>query len=409
MLAGVSRRRHCARAISPDRPATATTTRRGRATSRCWRASSAPSARSRASRSSAERTRSSRRSRRARRRRDAAVGDGAPLRHAAQRDLRRAASRSRRARASLSRSRAARRRTARPRRASRRRSTSADVAAVFVQRSRGYAPRPSLAVDGCGAHRRCVARASQSRPLVLVDNCYGELVEEREPTHAGADLVMGSLIKNLGGSTRARRRLRRGTGATSSSGSPRACTRPDLGDALGPTLGFRPRVRARLVLAPLVVEQTLARSRLHGGAFSRARLSTWIRSRERVRTDIVQAIRLASATALIRFAAGLQKAMPVNARFRPEPGPVPGYARSGRSCRAAPSSAARRSNSRATRRCANRTRSTCKAACRRARSPRSALCRPGGWCRKLAGGRIALRRLGGRGIRRRSSASRRRW
>ncbi len=73
------------------------------------------------------------------------------------------------------------------------------VSTVFVQRSRGYAPRRSLPVAEC--ERACAAIKSIAPDVaVLVDNCYGELVEEREPTHAGADLIMGSLIKNVGGS-----------------------------------------------------------------------------------------------------------------------------------------------------------------------------------------------------------------
>ncbi|MGB8964737.1 MAG: methionine gamma-lyase family protein, partial [Candidatus Cybelea sp.] len=73
------------------------------------------------------------------------------------------------------------------------------VAVVFIQRSRGYAPRRSLHVEECERAYRAVKRVAPDA-LVLVDNCYGELVEEREPSQAGADLVMGSLIKNLGGS-----------------------------------------------------------------------------------------------------------------------------------------------------------------------------------------------------------------
>ena len=199
---------------------------------------------------------------------------------------------------------------------------SEDVAAVFVQRSRGYAPRPSLDVDGC-ARIVELARASKSRPLVLVDNCYGELVEAREPCHAGADLVMGSLIKNLGGG------LAPGGGyvAGRAGVGERVAARlyaPGLGDALGPTFGFGRAFVQGLFVAPLVVEQTLRGLDFTAALF--AQLGYRVDPQPgAVRTDIVQAIRLGERDALIRFAEGLQKAMPVNARYRPEPGPVPGY------------------------------------------------------------------------------------
>jgi cystathionine beta-lyase family protein involved in aluminum resistance len=199
---------------------------------------------------------------------------------------------------------------------------SEDVAAVFVQRSRGYAPRPSLDVDGC-ARIVELARASKSRPLVLVDNCYGELVEAREPCHAGADLVMGSLIKNLGGG------LAPGGGYVAGRAGvvERVAARlyaPGLGDALGPTFGFGRAFVQGLFVAPLVVEQTLRGLDFTAALF--AQLGYRVDPQPgAVRTDIVQAIRLGERDALIRFAEGLQKAMPVNARYRPEPGPVPGY------------------------------------------------------------------------------------
>ena len=193
---------------------------------------------------------------------------------------------------------------------------------VFVQRSRGYAPRPSLSVAACGAIAACV-KAASPRSYVLVDNCYGELVEAREPTHAGADLVMGSLIKNLGGS------LAPGGGYIAGRADliERVSARlyaPGLRAALGPTFGFGRAFIQGLFLAPEVVEQTLRGLDFCAALF--AELGFGVDPLPgAVRTDIVQAIRLGSSERLLRFAAGLQTAMPLNARFRPEPGPVPGY------------------------------------------------------------------------------------
>ena len=197
------------------------------------------------------------------------------------------------------------------------------VAAIFVQRSRGYAPRPSLSIGECAP---IFALIKKRRPdvAIIVDNCYGELVEEREPTHAGADLAIGSLIKNLGGS------LAPAGGYVVGRGDlvPRVADRlyaPGLGDALGPTLGFGRAFMQGLFIAPLIVEQCLRGLDFAAALFDELGYPV-DPAAGAVRTDIVQAIRLGSAARIRRFAEGLQSAMPVNARFRPEPGHVPGYA-----------------------------------------------------------------------------------
>lgn len=196
-------------------------------------------------------------------------------------------------------------------------------ATVFIQRSRGYAPRRSLSIAECERAIASVKRAAPSAD-VLVDNCYGELVEEREPSHAGADLVMGSLIKNLGGS------MAPGGGYVAGRADlvERVAARiyaPGLGDRVGPTLGFGRALFQGLFLAPLVVEQSLRGLDFIAALFEELGYDVDPKCGQ-ARTDIVQAIRLGSQALLQRFAAGLQAAMPVNARFRPEPGDVPGYA-----------------------------------------------------------------------------------
>lgn len=197
-----------------------------------------------------------------------------------------------------------------------------DVAALFVQRSRGYAPRPSLPIHAC--ERLCAfAKARRPDVAILVDNCYGELVEDREPTHVGADLVMGSLIKNLGGSIAPAGGYVAGRADLLERVAARLYA-PGLGDALGPTLGLGRAFVQGLFLAPLVIEQVLRGLDFAAALF--AELGYGVDPLPGAcRTDIVQAIRLGTPQALQRFAAGLQAALPVNARFRPEPGSVPGY------------------------------------------------------------------------------------
>lgn len=197
-----------------------------------------------------------------------------------------------------------------------------NLAAVFVQRSRGYAPRPSVDIAWC---ERAFAAIKARRPdvAILVDNCYGELVEEREPTHVGADLVMGSLIKNLGGGLAPAGGYVAGRADLVERVAARHYA-PGLRDALGPTLGFGRAFIQGLFLAPLTVEQTL-----RGLDFAAALFEELGYEVDPLpgagRTDIVQAIRLCNVDRLQRFAQALQTAMPVNARFRPEPGAVPGY------------------------------------------------------------------------------------
>jgi cystathionine beta-lyase family protein involved in aluminum resistance len=160
--------------------------------------------------------------------------------------------------------------------------------------------------------------------VVLVDNCYGELVEEREPCEAGADLVMGSLIKNLGGSIAPAGGYVAGRAELVERVAARIYA-PGLGAALGPSLGMGRALFQGLFLAPLLIEQCLRGLDFTAALFESLGFEVDPAPGAR-RTDIVQAIRLGSTERLQRFAEGLQAAMPVNARFRPEPGAVPGYA-----------------------------------------------------------------------------------
>jgi cystathionine beta-lyase family protein involved in aluminum resistance len=197
-----------------------------------------------------------------------------------------------------------------------------DVAAIFVQRSRGYATRPSVDVASI---ERLIAAVRRDAPgtLVLVDNCYGELVEAREPTHVGADAIMGSLIKNVGGALAPAGGYVAGRAEVVERVAARIFA-PGLGAALGPTLGFGRAFIHGLFVAPLVVEQALRGLDFAAALFDDLGYRVDPQPGA-VRTDIVQAIALGNPEALMRFARGLQSAMPINAKFRPEPGPVPGY------------------------------------------------------------------------------------
>lgn len=195
-------------------------------------------------------------------------------------------------------------------------------AVVFVQRSRGYASRRSLTI-GAIAGIVEVVRAAHAPALVFVDNCYGELVEEREPLEVGADVIAGSLIKNLGGGLAPAGGYLAGRADALDRIAARIYA-PGLGAALGPTLGFGRALVQGLFYAPLVVAEALRGLDFAAALFAELGESVDPLPGE-ARTDIVQAIRLGSRERLIAFARGLQRAMPINARFAPEPGPVPGY------------------------------------------------------------------------------------
>jgi cystathionine beta-lyase family protein involved in aluminum resistance len=198
----------------------------------------------------------------------------------------------------------------------------AGVDVAFVQRSRGYASRPALSAADCGAIARAVKAASPNA-TVVVDNCYCELVEEREPTHYGVDLVAGSLLKNLGGGL--------APGGAYVAGRADAVARiaahhyaPGLDAQVGPTFGFGRALLQGLFGAPHAVAESLAGLDFFAALFEDLGYAV-DPAPGASRCDIVQAIGLGSAEKVTAFARGLQRAMPVNARFRPEAGPVPGY------------------------------------------------------------------------------------
>ena len=197
-----------------------------------------------------------------------------------------------------------------------------ELRAIFVQRSRGYASRPSMSIDACNEMFSFI-RKRRSDVLILVDNCYGELVEEQEPSHVGADLIMGSLIKNIGGSIAPAGGYIAGRTDLLELVSARLYA-PGLRNALGPTLGFGRSFLQGLFLAPLVIEQALRGLDFAAALFLELGFGVDPQPGA-VRTDIVQAICLGTREALFAFSAGLQKSMPCNARFRPEAGAVPGY------------------------------------------------------------------------------------
>lgn len=197
-----------------------------------------------------------------------------------------------------------------------------DTRLVFLQRSRGYTWRRSLSVAELGA---CIDRLRRVAPgaVVLVDNCYGELVEPIEPTEVGADLVAGSLIKNLGGGLAP-------SGGYLAGGTEwveRAMVRltaPGIGPEEGPTLGLNRTLSQGLFMAPLIVGQALEGAVWAAWMLEQEGYEAWPRW-DAPRTDLIQAVRLGSIEAQKAFCQGVQSAGAVDHRAAPEPVMNPGY------------------------------------------------------------------------------------
>lgn len=196
------------------------------------------------------------------------------------------------------------------------------VKAVLIQRSKGYATRASLSVDEIGEMCRII-RAKNQAAAILVDNCYGEFVEEREPTHVGADLVVGSLIKNPGGGlapagayVAGRRDLVEGAAMR--------LTCPGIGRECGATFGSNRLLYQGLFMAPHTVAQALKTAVFAARLMELLGYETQPRS-DAVRHDIIQMIHLGEAGAVRRFCKGIQSGAPVDSYVTPEPWDMPGY------------------------------------------------------------------------------------
>ena len=193
---------------------------------------------------------------------------------------------------------------------------------ITIQRSKGYATRPSYSVEEIG---KLIAFCKECKPdvLCMVDNCYGEFVETQEPTNVGADMVVGSLIKNLGG------------GLAPTGGY--VCGRkeciercayrlsaPGLGREVGANLGLLTSFYQGLFLAPTVVSSAVRGAVFAAACYEKLGFRVVPGSGE-IRRDIIQAVELGSREAMVAFCKGIQSAAPVDSYVTPEPWAMPGY------------------------------------------------------------------------------------
>ena len=194
---------------------------------------------------------------------------------------------------------------------------------VTVQRSKGYASRPTLSVERIG---ELISFIKEIKPdvICMVDNCYGEFVERIEPTEVGADMIVGSLIKNPGGGLAPCGGYIAGTKECVEQAAYRLSS-PGLGKEVGATIGgVNKEFYQGLFLAPTVVAGALKGAIFAANAYEKLGFKVVPDGKEE-RYDIIQAVELRSAKGLIAFCKGIQAAAPVDSLVTPEPWAMPGY------------------------------------------------------------------------------------
>ena len=194
---------------------------------------------------------------------------------------------------------------------------------VLIQRSRGYAWRASLRPEEMAPLSEAV-HAARPDVFVMVDNCYGEFICDREPTHYGADVCVGSLIKNAGGGLAPTGAYLAGTGRAIARIEARL-TAPGLGREVGSYAASYQPFYQGLFMAPHTVVQALKTAALAARAFELLGMKT-TPAFDAPRADIIQAIEMGSPEGMIAFCRGIQAASPIDASAVPEPWDMPGYA-----------------------------------------------------------------------------------
>ncbi len=193
---------------------------------------------------------------------------------------------------------------------------------VTIQRSKGYSYRPTLSVSQIGELITFI-KGIKPDVVCMVDNCYGEFVETIEPTEVGADLCVGSLIKNPGGGLAPIGGYIVGKEKYVEKAAMRL-TAPGLGKEVGATLGLNQPVLQGLFLSPEVTNNALKAAIFAAAIYEKLGFEVMPNAFED-RHDIIQAINMGNADNVIAFCQGIQKGAPVDSYVTPEPWDMPGY------------------------------------------------------------------------------------
>ena len=197
-----------------------------------------------------------------------------------------------------------------------------DVKLIEIQRSRGYSTRKSLTIDKIENVIKEI-RKIDSEVIIMVDNCYGEFVEEKEPTEVGADIIVGSLMKNLGAGIATSGAYIAGKKELIELCAERL-TAPGIGKEIGPSLNQNTAFIKGLFFAPSVVASSVKTAVFTSRMLEKLGYEIDPKYDEK-RGDIVQTIKLGSKDKLVKFCQGIQRGSPIDSHVIPEPSPMGGY------------------------------------------------------------------------------------
>ncbi|SFP90765.1 Cystathionine beta-lyase family protein involved in aluminum resistance [Butyrivibrio proteoclasticus] len=197
-----------------------------------------------------------------------------------------------------------------------------NIKLVTIQRSKGYQTRPTLSVERIGELISFI-KGIKKDVLCMVDNCYGEFVERIEPTDLGADMVVGSLIKNPGGGLAPIGGYIAGKKECVENAAFRL-TSPGLGKEVGASLGILPQFYQGFFLAPIVTASALKGAIFAANIYEKLGFEVCPNGSED-RFDIIQAVTFGKPEGVIAFCEGIQAAAPVDSFVTPEPWDMPGY------------------------------------------------------------------------------------
>lgn len=197
-----------------------------------------------------------------------------------------------------------------------------DIKLIEIQRSRGYALRNSLTIDKIEKVIKAI-REVNSDAIIMVDNCYGEFVAEKEPLELGADIIVGSLIKNLGGGLAPNGAYIAGKKELVELCAERL-TSPGQGKEVGPTLGINKNILQGLYMAPQVVASSLKTAVFTSYILEKLGFKVQPRFNE-TRSDIVQTIEFGNEEKLIKYCQGIQSGSAIDSSSVPMPWDMPGY------------------------------------------------------------------------------------
>jgi len=199
---------------------------------------------------------------------------------------------------------------------------SAKTKVIAIQRSKGYANRPSFTIAQIEEMTKRI-RSIKPEAIIFVDNCYGEFVEEFEPTNVGVDLMAGSLIKNPGGGL-----AKIGGYISGQKKYVDMCayrmTSPGIGAEAGASLNTLADMYQGFFLAPHVVAQAVKGAIFTSAMLEKVGMDTSPHYQEK-RTDLIQSVSFKTADQMVRFCRAIQANSPINAHFSPEPAYMPGY------------------------------------------------------------------------------------